>query len=193
MKNISRDTLELILKTFESVSTDETRLYLNAVRIGKSKQGENIAEATDGHILTRHFVEDEMPNEDILIDRVGKAKLKSFLSSNKDCFHFLVDYNVEENSNLRIFTGDERDGVILPVIFRDYPKTCGVIPTVKTESDYIEFGINPSLLAKLYKSMNGEKKRQVVRLKVRKDSPDISPILVESGNNNLGLIMPVRV
>ena len=192
MQTISRATLELILKTFESTSTDETRLYLNAVRIAK-KDDQTIVEATDGHILTRHFlIADNFElTDDVLIDRVGKAKLKSFLANNKHSGKFSVDFNIEENQNLRLFTTDNRDGVVLPVIFRDYPKTDAVIPVVKNDDDYYNVSINPSLLIKLYKSMNGDSRRQSVTLKVKKDN-EFAPILVESGKNNLGIIMPLR-
>ena len=71
MQTISRETLELILKTFESVSTDEIRLNLNGVRIAK-KDKNTIIEATDGHILTRHFlVTDNFDiKEDIIVDKI---------------------------------------------------------------------------------------------------------------------------
>ena len=193
MQTISRATLELILKTFESTSKDETRPQLNAVRIAK-KDDQTIIEATDGHILTRHFLmaDNFELTQDILIDKIGKAQLKSFLTNNKHVGKFNVDFNVEENRNLRLFTTDNRDGIILPVVFKDYPKTDAVIPVIKNDDDYYSVSINPALLTKLYKSMNGDTRRQTVTLKVKKDDK-FSPILVESGKNNLGIIMPVRV
>lgn len=192
MQVISRGTLELILKTFESTSSDETRVNLNGVRIAK-KDDATIVEATDGHILTRHFlVQDNFDlNEEVIVDRSGKSKLKSFLTSNKHNMKFNIDFNVEENRNLRVYTTDNRDGIVLPVIFREYPKTDAVIPVVKNEDDYLEVSLNPALLSKLYKSMNGNKRNERVTLKIRKDN-ELSPILVESGQNNLGIIMPIR-
>ena len=143
-QDISRKTLETILKTFEAVSNDETRLHLNGVRIGKDKDGNGIVEATDGHILARHFVTDTFDNQ-IIIDRSGKARLKTFLKENKNVFKFIVNIDVETNRNLQIFTGDDRDGIILPVIFREYPNTDAVIP--KPSDDYLEVCFNPSLLS----------------------------------------------
>ena len=192
MEVISRGTLELILKTFESASTDETRVNLNGVRIANKDKG-TIVEATDGHILTRHFlVQDNFElKEDVIIDKIGKAKLKSFLNSNKHDMKFNIDFDVETNRNLRVYTTDNRDGIVLPVIFREYPKTDAVIPVIKNEDDYLEVSLNPVLLSKLYKSMNGNKRGERVTLKIKKDN-EFAPILVESGNNNLGVIMPMR-
>jgi hypothetical protein len=203
MQKISRKTLELVLKSFEAVSKDETRLNLNAVRLGSDDNG-LIVESCDGHILSRHLVdeghilsrhlvdEEELTiDEDILIHRDSKSKLKSFITTNKHDNSFLIDTNVEENKNLRIFTSDNRDGVILSVVFRDYPKTDSIIPKVNHD-DYLEVNFNPDLLAKLYKSLNGEKRRPKVKLLVKKDNP-MSPIVVESGQNNIGLLMPLKV
>ena len=92
---------------------------------------------------------------------------------------------------MRIFTSDNRDGVILSVVFREYAKTDAIIPKVNHD-DYLEINFNPDLLAKLYKSLNGEKRRPKVKLLVKKDNP-MSPIVVESGQNNIGLLMPLKV
>lgn len=192
MQKISRKTLELILKSFEAVSKDEVRINLNAVRLGSNDNG-LIVESCDGHILSRHFVDEpELTiDEDILIHRDSKSKLKSFITINKHDHSFLIDTNVEENRNLRIFTSDNRDGVILSVVFREYAKTDAIIPKVNHD-DYLEINFNPDLLAKLYKSLNGEKRRPKVKLLVKKNNP-MSPIVVESGQNNIGLLMPLKV
>ncbi len=193
MQEISRKTLELILKNFEAVSKDETRPQLNAVRLGKDKDDNLIVESCDGHILSRHFIsEPELTlDKDILIHRDSKAKLKTFLTTNKSYVKFLIDTNVEDNRNLRIFTLDSRDGAIMEVVFREYPKTDAVIPKVKRE-EYMEIAFNPTLLTKLYKSMNGEKRNPKVKLLVKKDNP-LAPIMVESGNDNLGVLMPLKI
>lgn len=192
MQKISKKTLELVLKSFEAVSKDEVRINLNAVRLGSDDNG-LIVESCDGHILSRHFVDEpELTiDEDILIHRDSKSKLKSFITTNKHDHSFLIDTNVEENRNLRIFTSDNRDGVILSVVFREYAKTDSIIPKVNHD-DYLEINFNPDLLAKLYKSLNGEKRNPKVKLLVKKDNP-MSPIVVESGRDNIGLLMPLKV
>jgi len=192
MQKISRKTLELVLKSFEAVSKDETRINLNAVRLGSDDNG-LVVESCDGHILSRHFVDEEelTIDEDILIHRDSKPKLKSFITTNKHDNSFLIDTNVEENRNLRIFTSDNRDGVILSVVFREYAKTDSIIPTIKPD-DYLEINFNPELLTKLYKSLSGEKRRPKVKLLIKKDNP-MSPIVVESGRDNIGLLMPLKV
>jgi DNA polymerase III sliding clamp (beta) subunit (PCNA family) len=193
-KEISRKTLELILKTFESVSKDETRLNLNGVRLGFDADGNSIVEATNGHILARHNITENFKDEiveSLIIDRAGQSKLKSFLSSHKYENTFLVDLDVENNRHLKILEKNERDGIILPIIERDYPNTNAVIPKIK-EEECIEVAFNPSLLMKLYKSLNGEKRGERVLLKINKNN-SLSPIIVESGKNNLGVLMPIKM
>jgi hypothetical protein len=193
MNEISRRTLELILKSFESVSKDETRLYLNGVKLGRDENGDSIIESCDGHILARHFVIEELPEETIIVDKVGKARLKDFLNSNKNSVKFLVDYDVESNNTLNISTLDKRDGVVLPVIFRDYPKTNSIVSGATDKKNTVEISFNPTLLAKLYKSLDGEKRSPLLTLTVSLDNPKTSPIVVKSKNKeNLGLLMPMR-
>jgi hypothetical protein len=196
MKEIKRNTLELILKSFEASSKDETRPFLNGVRIGKDKDGQSLVEACDGHILSRHYVDEDFTQE-IIIDKTSKASLKSFLNSNKQERVFLLDDNTEENKHLKVLTMDNREGVILPVIFKDYAKTDSVIPKYndKTQEDYLEFSFNPKLLEKLYKSMQGNNSHPRVTFKIRKENSATSPIIVEASNSldvNIGVLMPVR-
>jgi len=189
---ISKKTLELIVKTFEASSKDETRIHLNSVRLF-NKDGGGVIEATDGHILTRHYV-DEIFSEElfiddeeyVLLDIIGKDRIKKFLTENK----FITGFRLEIKDNMLFLTVNNRDGIILPIICRSYPKTDAVIP--KGYDDVYEVALNPQLITRLYKAMNGEKRSQKVVFKFNKEN-NLSPVLVESGINNLGVIMPMKV
>ena len=192
MNEISRNTLELLLQTFEASSKDETRINLNTVRLGRNQDGVMVLDGCDGHILARHYIVEEFElDESILIHKVGKSKLSGFLKTNKSYNMFDIDLDVETNRNLRIYTKDQRDGIIMPVVFREYAKIDAVIPTKLKEEDILEISINPELLMRLYKSLNKGSRIPRVVLKVNKNN-NTTPIMVSSGESNLGIIMPVR-
>lgn len=188
MQTIKRSTLETILKCFEASSKDETRINLNTVRLGMTKN-QQLVESCDGHILARHYINEPKLNleNDLLIDSIGKTRIKNFLKEYKYANEFLLE--IEKHNHIKLFTTKKNDGIILPLVFREYPKTDSVIP--KRESG-IEISFNPELLIKLYKSLNGEKRHPKVKFIINKDTPDMSPILVESGKDNLGVLMPIK-
>jgi len=194
VQEIKRTTLETILKSFNATSKDETRLMLNGVNLSNNDDGLLSIQATDGHILVKHDTQDKIElSESITIDRIGSAKLKNFLTANKD-LKFLIDINVEQNNNLQLFTLQKRDGVILPVIQREYVKTGTIISGAVNKKDYIEINFNPVLLEKLYKTMKKTKDRNPrVTFKIDKNS-SLSPIVVGChASDVLGLLMPLKV
>lgn len=195
MKTISRETLELILQSFESVSKDETRRNISGVKLGRDDKHRSIVESVDGYILNRHFVDSVAflgDLEEIVIDQKAKSHIKNLLVNNKYNPEFLASVDVDKQ--VIIFsTEDGRESIVAPLVQSDFPKTDHLIPKEKQIENYLEININPDLLMKLFKSLSKEKSthRKNVKLRIDKNN-NMSPIVVSTSGDNIGLLMPRR-
>lgn len=196
MKTISRETLELVLQSFESSSKDETRLFLTGVKLGRDHKNRSIVESCDGHILSRHFVDSVAflgDTNEVIIAPEGKKAIKNLLTNNKYAQEFLVALDTN-NQTISFSNNDQREGITIPLIAREYPKTDALIPSEKVVENYLEIAINPELLARLFKSLNKEKssRNKSVKLRIDKNN-NLAPIVVQTQNDTIGLLMPRKV
>jgi hypothetical protein len=195
MKTISRETLELVLQSFESVSKDETRRNISGVKLGRDDKHRSIIESTDGYIFNRHFVDSVLflgDLKEIIIDQKAKSYIKNLLTNNKYNREFLASVDVDKQV-IVFSTQDGRDSVVAPLVQSDFPRLDHFIPDEQQLEKYFEININPDLLMKLFKSMSKEKSthRKAVKLRISKDN-NMSPIIVSTSGDNIGLLMPRR-
>lgn len=183
MKNvIKRKVLETIIKAFNTSSNDETRYYLQSVKLTK-----DFIESTDGHILTKITLQDKLNIEsDLLIDSKAKNRLSLFLKENKSVPSF--EFTIQDRS-LTLSSGN--DSVLLPLLNAQYPDTSKLLPDVNSDN-YYTIKFNPDFIKRLYDSMSDKDKHKSITLKVKKDG-SMSPILVSTNNDlAIGLLMPLR-
>jgi DNA polymerase III sliding clamp (beta) subunit (PCNA family) len=191
---ISRETLERILKLFETASKDCTRRHLNGVHLYSALRDGRMydfyAEATDGFTMSRHFFKDDIKKEyDIIISLDAKDTLKTFLKVNKE-YHTFFIYEDEGVLNVQADVDREKNVVSLRLIQREYVKIDNFIPKEFGES--YEVGIDIKYLNRLWKATRKDAKDTKITFKFNKNN-NLNPIFVDIGDGDLNIIMPFKL
>lgn len=181
--------LKTIVNAFNCASEDPTRYQLNSVSVTGEKT-RVIVQATDGHILSRVEIEDELASEigtkRFLVSRDQLPALKAILKS-----HRYIPVPTAWNDRGYLVIGlQELSGCQVEIKFetqREYPNVDQLWPSRDEIKWKIRF--NPQLLCDLHKAMSdGTKATETVRLEI---SDALSPIIVTCGENR-GVLMPAR-
>jgi len=190
---VNRLLLTTLLNYFNVVSKDVTRPQLECVHL-VIKDNVATLEATNGYvaITSKHIVEDNGQECNILIKSNSLKTLSVFLSEHKSENMFSIEIDLENNF-LKILVNHY--SIILNLLNRDFPNLLTVMPSLRNEEVNNFIIINPDLIYILRLAVYGKSKVNIIKFNFQLPKSKDAPIRIDHEYleiNHTMLLMPIR-